>query len=166
MQNIQRGDYVAISSADAVSNATRNHLFNNPIATAKIVNQNNKKDYPREVFLLQFAAEIQECLIVVGIEGAPKTRKINNLDIEKQKKVRVVKSELKKDKALEKESNKKLDAIIQFRLYDYYAFWKVNTTVVANNLRNLARNVAKREALKTIISIRVKGFGFKELHIT
>ena len=58
-----------------------------------------------------------------------------------------------------------LDAVMLFRLYDSGACWKVNPTVVAENLINMTSYVAKRDALKTNISIRVKGFGWKELHI-
>ena len=65
-----------------------------------------------------------------------------------------------------KASNKIIDAVMMFRLYESGTCWKVNTTVVANNLINLASDVAKREAFKTNISIREKGFGWKELHIT
>ena len=83
------------------------------------------------------------------------------MDIEKQQKARLVKAELNKDKALGKASNKMLDSVILFRLYESGACWKVNTTVVANNLRNLASDIAKREVLKTNISIRVKVFGWK-----
>ena len=70
-QNIQCGNCVAISSAAAVSDATRNHRFDRPIAPTKIVKQKNKKSDPKERVFHQFAADIQECFIVVGIEDAP-----------------------------------------------------------------------------------------------
>ena len=67
---------------------------------------------------------------------------------------------------MEKASNKILDDVIMFRLYASDALWKGNKTVAAKNLRKLTRDLAKREALKTNIRIRVNGFVWKELHIT
>ena len=69
--NIQRGKCVAIRSAAEVINTTRNHICNRPIVTTKIVNQNNKKGDTKEGVFHHFAADIQEFLIVVGIEDAP-----------------------------------------------------------------------------------------------
>ena len=53
-----------------------------------------------------------------------------------------------------------------FRLYESDACCKVDPTVVEKSFRNMAIDVAKGEALKTNISIRVKGFVWKDLHIT
>ena len=71
MHNIQHGNCVVMSSASEVIDATRNHLFNLPIALTKIVNQKNKKGDTKEGVFHHFAADIQEFLIVVGIEDAP-----------------------------------------------------------------------------------------------
>ena len=83
-------------SAATVSDATRNHLFDRPILPTKIVKQKNKKSDPKERVFHQFAADIQECFIVVGIEDATETRRRNNLGIEKQRKAGVLKDESKK----------------------------------------------------------------------
>ena len=65
----------------------------------------------------KFAAYIQECLILVVILDAPETRRRDNLYIEKLRKARVVKDELKKENALEKSSNKILYAVMLLSLY-------------------------------------------------
>ena len=67
MHNIQRGNCVAMSSAAEVRDATRNQLFNRPISPTKIVKHKNNKADPKEGVFDQFAEEIQECLIVVGM---------------------------------------------------------------------------------------------------
>ena len=87
------------------------------------------------------------------------------MDIEKQQKARLVKAELNKEKAFEKVSNKMLDDVMLFRLYESDACWKGNPTVVTKNLRNLTSDIAKRQVLKTNNSIFVKGFGCKGVQI-
>ena len=73
-------------SAATVRDATRNRLFDRPIFPTKIVKQKNKKADPKEGVFHHFSEEIQEFLIVVGIEDIPETQRRNYLDIEKQRK--------------------------------------------------------------------------------
>jgi len=65
----------------------------------------------------------------------------------------MTKAELKNEQALKKASNKMLNAVMLFRQYNSDACWKGDPKVASKNMRGLNTKVAKREALKTNISM-------------
>ena len=64
-RNVQTGNKIHLSSAAAVSNAKRNHIFDRSIPSKRKTGDDMKS---RGIFL-QFDQELQRAMLVVGIQG-------------------------------------------------------------------------------------------------
>ena len=60
-----------------------------------------------------------------------------------------------------KASEDYIEAIYYHRMYDSMAFWKGSASRVYEGLKELTSKMAKYDALKANIMIRVKGFGWE-----
>ena len=78
----------------------------------------------------------------------------------------MLKKEILLRKGMEKANDGLLKATIAFEKYNTPACWKGKPTVVTANLRKCLDEKDQRSALEANIEIRVKGFGWKEWHIT
>jgi hypothetical protein len=64
-QNVQTGNHIHFSSAAAVSDAKRNHLFERSVPSRK----RKHNDMQTNGIFLQFHPEIQRALLEVGMKG-------------------------------------------------------------------------------------------------
>ena len=76
------------------------------------------------------------------------------------------KAEIPKDLNLEKTKEGLIEATYYFRMYSSDACWKEDVNLVQANLDRLESKIAKLDALKENIRMRVKGCGLSEAHIT
>jgi len=146
-KNIQQFNGVHLSSAGAVSAASRNGVFD---------------------ALHQMDERLQEAVIRMAMKYAPSTKQRNNADLERQAKIRREKEELKKELAVLNASEDLVEAAHYCRLYHKPACWKGDPKEVWKNLNAMARDGATKkdqmDAVKNNILIRVKGFNWKEFH--
>jgi hypothetical protein len=148
--NIQRYGRINLASAAAVANAKRSKLFQRRDA-----NSNRSLG-----FFHQFEKKVQEAIVSVAMQDAPKTRIRNNEALELQAKARKEKEDVLREKGLEKASEEYIDAVYYHRMYNSYACWKNDPKVVTKELAKLSSDRAKYRAIKENIMIRVKGFGW------
>ena len=147
---IQKYSRINIAGAAAISDMQRNKYFSyKGNGTGKV-----------GVFH-QFSEGIRSCLVRVGVEDAPITRRTNNSLLEKQRKARHEKAELARMKIYERATEDYIDAVYYHRMYQSEACWKT-VREVTNGLKHLKTKKDKYEALKENIQIRVIGFGWKQ----
>lgn len=149
--NIQRYGRINLFSSAAITTAKRTKIFQR---------NDDSKGGRRLGFFHQFGKEVQEAIVSVAMQDAPKTRQRNNKDLEVQAKARKLKDDLAKEKSLEKASEEYIDAVYYHRMYNSDACWKGEPRVVTNELGKLKSDAAKYRAVKENIQIRVKGFGW------
>ena len=95
---------------------------------------------------------------------APATRKRHNEELRLLTKARLDKEEFIKQKNLEKATEEYIDAMYFISIYHSDACIKDDPRNVAKMLKMIKSEAGKLDALKTNISIRVKGFGWEWCH--
>ena len=108
-----------------------------------------------------FDKVLRATIIKVGIKDAPRTRTLNNEAVELQQKAKQAKEDIKREKNMVKASEDYIEAIYYHRMYDSMACWTGSASCVNEGLKKLKSKMAKYDALKENIMIRVKGFGWE-----
>jgi hypothetical protein len=114
---------------------------------------------------LQFDKELQRTLLEVGVRDAPATRR-NNEEMKRQRNAKRMKVEIARELGEKKAAKKTIKRTFFRKLYDSKYCMKGDPKVVAQTLKKLKSDSAKRNAPKNNIYIRTKGFGWMEFHIT
>ena len=160
-RNVQRGNNVLLSNAAEEAGINFNNAFKRPLP----VHGKEKGDRSQGIFH-EFSPELIDAILIAGVENAPSTRVRNNEDLERQEASRLRKEEFAKRKGMEKAKKELVRAYMYYDMWKTEACWKGDPTVVAQKVRKLSTDNKKRDALKANISIRVKGFGWTDYHIT
>jgi hypothetical protein len=106
-------------------------------------------------------------LFVLILEpDAPATRVKNNKELKRQRIAKRMKVEIARELGDKKAAEKTIERIFFRNLYYSEYCMKGDPKVVAQKLKQLKLESAKRDALKNNIYIRTKGFGWMEFHIT
>ena len=92
------------------------------------------------------------------------TAEQNRTDLERQAAVRREKEELAKKYSLDKVAEQYIEALYLVKMYESEACIKGNPKNVTATLKKLKTKKTKYDALKTNITIRVKGFGWNWAH--
>jgi hypothetical protein len=90
----------------------------------------------------------------------------NNLEVKRQRNAKKMKVEIARELGEKKATEKTIERTFFRKLYDSKYCTKGDPKVVAQTLKKLKLDSAKRDALKNNIYIRTKGFGWTEFHIT
>ena len=96
------------------------------------------------------------------MRGRPAER--NRTDLERQAAIRREKEELAKKYSLDKVTEQYIERLYLVKMYESEACIKRDPKNVTATLKKLKTKKAKYDALKTNITIRVKGFGWKWAH--
>lgn len=159
--SVQRGNNISLSNAAGEAGIKYNKVFTRPLPV-----HGKKKDDCRRGIFHEFTPELADCILRVAVEDAPEQRERNNEDLERQEEARLKKEDYIKAKGMEKAKKELVRAYMFYDMYNTEACWKGSPTVVTEKLKKLDTEGKKRDALKANISIRVKGFGWKDQHIT
>jgi hypothetical protein len=90
---------------------------------------------------------------------APATRVKNNKEVKRQRIVKRMKVEIARELGEKKAAEKMIKRTFFRKLYDSEYCMKEDPKVMAQKLKQLKLESAKRDALKNNIYIRTKGFG-------
>ena len=90
----------------------------------------------------------------------------NNEEVTRQRNAKRMKVEIARELGEKKAAEKRIERKFFRKLYDSEYCMKDDPKVVAQKLKQLKSESAKRDALKNNIYIRTKGFGWMEFHIT
>ncbi len=90
----------------------------------------------------------------------------NNEDVKRQRNAKRMKVEIARELGEKKAAEKTIERTFFRKLYDLKYCMKVDPKVMAQTLKKLNSDSAKRDALKNNIYIHTKGFGLTEFHIT
>ena len=153
---IQQYGRIALSSASAISDIRRNGFLHRKTKS--------KNDDKSEGMFHQFPEEVRHAIILAAMEDAPVTRERNNADLAAQAKAKREKEEIAKEKNMEKASDEFIESTYLIRMYNSDACMKDDPKNVTDMLKKLTSKAAKLRALKTNISIRVKGFNWEWCH--
>jgi len=115
---------------------------------------------------LQFNKELQRALLEVGVRDAPATHVKNNEEVKRQRNAKRMKVEIARELGEKKAAEKTIERTFFRKLYDSKYCMKGDPKVVAQTLKKLNLDSAKRDALKNNIYIHSEGFGWMEFHIT
>ena len=167
---IQRGNMIGAHNASAVSTAKKNSVFRRTIPNKRNHTKKNGRDEgkltkPTMGFFHQFPKRIQQAMVVVAIKHAPVIRESNRADVERQRKWKLDKEELRREKGMKKATDNQLENTLLFCKYNTNAAVKGKPSEVTRWLKGIRGDKRKREALKENISIRVKGFGWDQFRI-
>ncbi len=141
--NIQRYGRINLFAVTVIANAKRTKIFQ----------QKDAKNNPSLGFFHQFEKEVQEVIVSVAMQDAPKTCERNNPDLELQAKAQKKKEDMLREKSLEKASEEYIDAVYYHRMYSSDACWKNDPKVVTSELGKLNSESAKYHAIKENIMI-------------
>ena len=135
-------DYPTIhfSGAAAVSDTRRNNHFNT-------YHESDER--------------LKEALFLVCIEDADYNREQVNKALESQSTARHEREKLIMDVANAKATEKYLENMTYYRMYDTPSCWRGSPDVVTTELQQLKSDASKLQALKENITIRVKGFNME-----
>ena len=90
----------------------------------------------------------------------------NNEEVKRQRNAKRMKVEIARELGEKKAAEKTIERTFFRKLYNSKYCMKGDPKVVAQTLKKLNSDSAKRDALKNNIYIRTKGFGWTEFHIT
>jgi len=161
-RNVQTGNRIHLSSAAAISDAKKKHLFDRSVPSKRKSGDGMKSNG----IFLQFDKELQRALLEVGVQDAPATCVKNNEEVKRQRNAKRMKVEIARELGEKKAAKKTIKRTLFRLLYDLKYCMKGHPNVVAQTLKKLNSDSAKRDALKNNIYIRTKGFGWTEFHIT
>ena len=148
--NFQRYGCIILSCAAAISDIKRSKYLACP--------NKNKKHHG---LFYDIDEAIQECIVSIAIEDAPRTRQQHIVELEQQATARRVNEEIMKEKSLQKSMEENIDAQYYYRMWDSPACWKDDSKIVTKELKKLKSESAKYHAIKENINIRYKGFGWE-----
>ena len=150
---IQRYGRIGLSNASAISDMKRNGFIRRPTG----FKQDNK---PRGLFH-EFNAVLRDAIVEVAMRDAPECKEQNNKDLKDKAQARRVKEEMTREKNMEKVTDEYIEALYLIRMYDSDACVKGDARGVKRLLKKLKSKTARYNAIKTNITIRVKGFGWE-----
>ena len=112
----------------------------------------------------QFDDDLKHAIVLMAVREAPITREQNNKDLEAQARARQKKDEIARQENMDRVSEEYIEAMYLINMYHSDACIKDDPKNVTAVLNKLKSKTAKMRALKTNISIRVKGFGWQWAH--
>ena len=152
---IQKFGRISLSSAAAVSDLKRNGFFSR---------QPSKNNGNRKGIFHEYNENLRHAIVEVAMRDAPVTKERNNEDLKLQATARSVKEKMAKKKNMDKATEDYIEAAYLINMYDSAACIKDNPRNVKKILQKVKSKTAKYNALKTNITIRIKGFGWEWAH--
>ena len=144
---------IALNSAAAITDMRKNGFLHRPGRS-----KNEKRT--RGTFH-QIDGKLRRAIVMVAMKDAGATRERRCRELEIQAKARRENEELAKKKNMEKATDAYIEASYLIQTYNSDACLKGSPKVVDRLLKRLKSDTAKYNALKTNISIRVKGFDWE-----
>ena len=116
-RNMQTGNRIHLSSAAAISEAKRNHLFDRSVPSKRKSGDSMNGMKSNGIFL-QFDKELQRALLEVGVRDAPATRMKNNEEVKRQRNAKRMKVEIARELGEKKAAEKAIERTFFCKLYD------------------------------------------------
>ena len=151
-QQIQKYGRINIKAAAATSDVGRNGYLRR-IAKGKKKGKNVKKK-GRGLFH-QYSTQLQHCIVLMAMQDAPETRKLNTEELDKQRECKRNKEEMMKRKGMEEATEAAIDASYYYDMWSSDACWKGDTRAVKRNLDKMTSDAQRLQALKENIRIRL-----------